>query len=347
MKMNVIPAETKLSQLMCLERAYQNDAKESSSKDLYHSEFHNTVWREMVVQWCYNVVDHIQADREIVYVAINVLDRFLASQISNPSATREYLTDRKDYEAAVMASLLITLKLQGNTKLSVSDLMRMSRSSVTSKDILKAAEAIVQNLTWDKELPTTASLVRAFINILSTTLDDRTKQELFDECIFSIELCVFDTRCSCELPSQVAWMVLENALSSHGLSDDIIHSFRTDVEKLTCLKYNQSLRDYLYTLRERGLGDNIQDDSMTSRGPTIIPPDDEEENEENEHQEIMESMSSSFTLHPRPITHVHVVSMDIISEPSQSIDSAFRQSGKRQGFTDPTTLPRSKRCRSF
>jgi len=261
------------------------------------SHAHNAVWRKMIVQWCYNVVDHIQVDREIVYVTINILDRFLATQertksqatsaqVSEPCPSsplsppshgrdstngtntctqshshshncRKYLTNRRDYEAAVMTSLLITLKLQGisSSVLSVHDLIKMSRHAVTAADILSTGKDIVRSLTWNKRLPTAARFVHVLVDLFThmhadvhssvATLD---RQALFDESIFLIELTVQEERCSTERPSLVAWMAFENALDSIGLHldnlEEIRSSFRTTVARVLELDYDVSVPLY-------------------------------------------------------------------------------------------------------
>lgn len=328
--------EGKLSQLINLERAYHNDLEGSSFKAL-HSEVHNNVWREMIVQWCYNVVDHIRADREIVYVAINVLDRFLVSQVLSPSPTQAYLTDRKDYEAAVMASLLITLKLQGISTLCIRDMLKMSRNSITSKDIIRAAQAIEQSLKWNKQLPTATTFARALVDFLPSSVDRRTRRALFDECIFSIELSVFDKECSCELPSLVAWTILENAMESEALSQEIIRPFRDNVVEITGLKFKQSLRESMLRLRDKGIDDNRQG-PVSINGATIIPPD------EDDH-----TVSSNLTLYSRTIIGTNIISMDDIREQSQThLLTNNLLLGTKKALTDePSTLPRSKRFRAF
>lgn len=347
-KIMMPPPAVRFCQLFDQERAYREHVEGSSLKAI-NGEVHHNVWREMIVQWCYNVVDHIQADREIVYVAINILDRFLASQASGqgPSHTQQYHTDKKDYEAAVMACLLITLKLQGISSLSISDLLKMSRSSVGSRDIMQAAEAIVQSLTWNKELPTAASFARALIDILPSSVDSDTRHALFEECTFSVELSVFDKDVSKELPSLVALTILEDAMVSQGIPQDIIRSFHANVSTITGLKYSKTLHHLFNNLRERGMGENDLDireqQPTTIRGPTVIPPDDEDEGSPTiQHP-------SDFTLNLRPIFATNVVSMDNINEQvkQQHRNNQEGLLGKRQCTQKQSPMSRSKRYRAF
>ncbi len=340
--------EVRLCQLIDQERAYREYIEGSSLKAI-NGEVHNNVWREMIVQWCYNVVDHIQADREIVYVAINILDRFLASKASEPgpSHTQKYHTDKKDYEAAVMASLLITLKLQGISSVSISDLLKMSRSSVESREIMQAAEAIVQSLTWNKELPTAASFARALIDILPSSVDSDTRHALFEDCTFYIELSVFDKDCSKELPSLVAWTILVNVMFSQVIPQEIIRSFHANVSTITGLKYSKTLHHAFNNLRKRSMGENDLDireqQPMTIRNPTVIPPDDDDEG--------IPTIQHPYdiTLNLRPIFATNLVSMDNIQEQVKQQHRNNKEGllGKRQGSQKQSPMSRSKRYRAF
>jgi hypothetical protein len=341
--------ELRLAQLINHERAYR-EGTDGSSFNALLGQVHHNVWREMIVQWCYNVVDHIQVDREIVYVAINILDRFLASQASTPisSKTQAYQTDRKDYEAAVMASLLITLKLQGISSLSISDLVKMSRNAVSSKDILRAGEAVVQSLTWNKEVPTAATFARALINILPSSVDAAKKQLLFEECIYSIELSVFDKECSNELPSLLAWAILENAMVSQDLPEDIMRLFHSDVKRVTGLDYSDSLLNLINILQQRSIGESDasieEQQPLIIGGAAVIPPDYDDE-DCNATRKL-----SNFTLNSRQVFATNVVSMDNIHDhlkQQYAQDIAKETLGKRLCTQKESPLSRTKRYRAF
>ena len=328
--------EDNLVQLIHQERSFHDDVEEASCCSALHGELHSTVWRKMVVQWCYNVVDHIQADREIVYVAINILDRFLASQVTSPSPIRDYLTNRKDYEAAVMASLLITLKLEGISSICIRDLTRMSRHSVTSKDIVKAGEVIAQQLKWNKQIPTAAKFAHALVDLLPQSVKKETRQTLFEECIFSIELSVQDKKCCSELPSLVAWMVLDNAMKSEGLPETVITSFRADVARISGLQYNQSIYNIIGCLRGRSISRN-QQETIPTHGCNIIPSDEESDC----------PTPSRLTFVATPINDINVISMDNIKEHVHSVKLKSTIVTKKRCAEKEPTLTRSKRVRTF
>lgn len=340
-------AENILSDLMDQERAFhQNVEGETCYRALHDDEVHNSVWRQMVVQWCYTVVDLIQADREIVYVAINILDRFLASQLSSPCSKRHYLTDRKDYETAVMTSLLITLKLQGSSTLSIHDLIKMSRNSVTAKDIIFTGKAIVRRLGWNKQIPTAAKFAHALIDLLPQSVQEETKQAIFEQTVYSIELSVHDTRISAELPSLVAWMSLDYAMELEGISKHIIASFRANVVRITKLKHVPSVRRRISNVQ--GPSNHYSDrETILIGGSVVIPPDDEDNHNNGDHL----TTSSDFVPLSRPLNASTVVSMDNLIHGVHPIEdvpvSGSSIIGEKRCTTPGSALPRTKRFRAL
>ena len=88
----------------------------------------NPIWRQMIVEWYYSIIDQVGADRELVYIAMDILDRFLDVKTS-------YLKDKKEYEKAVIASLLISTKLYADEYICPKELLQLTSSSITSRDI--------------------------------------------------------------------------------------------------------------------------------------------------------------------------------------------------------------------
>ena len=87
----------------------------------------NMIWREKVTQWCYDVVDHLNESRDLVFVAMNILDRYSALYMSSS-------TNERDYETAALTALFLAVRISGGRSLDAPDLVRMSRLGVTTQD---------------------------------------------------------------------------------------------------------------------------------------------------------------------------------------------------------------------
>ena len=77
----------------------------------------NETWREKICQWSYQVIDHFDFSREVVMVAMNILDRYLALRAVN----------KQMFQLAAMTSLFLAIKLNEPGKLSMASMVELSR----------------------------------------------------------------------------------------------------------------------------------------------------------------------------------------------------------------------------
>lgn len=301
------------------------------------STIHNPVWRQMVVEWCYHVIDHINADRELVYIAINILDRFLSIHFRTLECNaknniqtdgRRYLTDKRDYETAVMTALLLTLKLQGITSLSIQNLVQMSSNSVSSTDILEVGQDIIHSLEWNSQIPTAARFAHVYVQLLSDDLfDEDSKVSIFESSVFQIELSIQDEAFSYAPPSLVAWMAFENALAEVTTPLVDLSSVRHVIAKETGHGQSMQLREKLHHFQAR---------SFVRENVNIIPLEEEEEKKRTNH---CTSNDDVLILKNRPLSKSHVISIETLEETTES----KRKSERCEPCTK--TLPRVKRTK--
>lgn len=260
---------------------------------------HNPVWRQMVVEWCYLVIDHISADRELVYITMNILDRFLVACHSKKSKTPKYcyLTDKKAYETAVMTALLMTLKLQGISALCVKDLVKMSSNSVSSKEIVEVGKDIVQTLTWNTQIPTAARFAHALVDSLPESIGNHTKISIFENIVYQIELSVQDEYCSRQPPSLVAWMAFENAICYANVPRHTKISVRSQIAEDLSMDYNFDLCAKLQNFQKQSRG--------SASIPDVIPPDEDEKC-----TEISSEGGKILSLRSRPFSECTVISLE-------------------------------------
>jgi len=312
----------------------------------------------MIVEWCYAVVDRIGADRELVYITMDILDRFLAIQSSVKSY---YLTDKKAYEIAVISSLLIATKMYASDYLCMADLVKMSSDSVTTRDIIDTAKDIYKSLNWDHHtIPTAARFAHALVQLLPTSVEERFKADVFESAVFQIEISVQEEFSSYQPPSLIAWMALENAMSG-TMSHGEISRIRSLVSTVTGHQYNMLIRrrlanfqvnvippddqEEMPALKPRFLKDEditaVSDDLLANFQVNVIPPDDQEE---------MPALKPRF-LKDEDITAVSDDDMSITASHSQ--ESLVQQGTKRQTHEEeqhPSTqncLHRTKRVKSL
>lgn len=212
-----------LEQLIALESACV-DGVQGLDFDGLGGTYTNPIWREKVVQWCYDVVDHLNERRSIVYTAMNILDRYVIKQ------NYRNLSDRL-FELASLSALFLAVRISGSKTLRLSQLLGMSRSGLAVKDIIKMGTSMIKTLTWDHRVVTPMEFVRAYCDKLPSCVSDEEKQNLLNYSSFLVEIAVCDVGMSNKKASQIALAATLNALNSSRSLD--LPSFNKAVEAIT------------------------------------------------------------------------------------------------------------------
>lgn len=307
------------SQAMLHGNGNGNGTTTATTVDLCDQIDGTNAWREKVVHWIYQVVDHFNVDRESVFVAMNILDRFLsvvrrqtcqsvyfpkessdknaanagntavsgANEDGNEEAKKNsslscalwksYLTDSQAYEVAVMTSLLIAMKLQGNSTLDIYDFIKMSRSSIQADDMVETGKHIVKCLSWNCQVPTSPRFVHALLQLLHSDSAELTlplRSHILNSAMYLIELSLFDNYL-CQLsPSMLAYIAIENAMdqvsssnvnvNSPTISEPTRHAFRQSVARIA--GYDKV--DIVMSNRLLQIYQNSQSDTSSSSSPS-------------------------------------------------------------------------------
>jgi hypothetical protein len=194
----------------------------------------NFAWREKVAQWFYDVAGHLNESREVAYVAINILDRYISVNTSHDTM------DKDDYELAAITALFLAVRVAGSTILEVPDLLQMSRVGVQVKDILSKGKNMLQSLTWEHRLITPADFVMAMISNLRPSIDSSTAISILESAIFLVELSVCDQYFIGTAPSKIAFASTLNAIKEHGICDAASSQFLERVQEETGLDASSS-----------------------------------------------------------------------------------------------------------
>ena len=83
------------------------------------------MWREKICEWCYQVVDHFDFTREVVSIAMNYLDRYLAIRTVN----------KRVFQLSAMASLSLAVKLHGASTIATTTSLGESTSVTTTTTV--------------------------------------------------------------------------------------------------------------------------------------------------------------------------------------------------------------------
>lgn len=165
----------------------------------------NTLWRQKVALWCYQVVDHLEEERATVYVAMNILDRFCSALMNRTEM------DEHAYEVASMTALFLAVRIAGSGNLDMSELLPMSRKGISSQDIMLTGTSIIETLDLSKRILTPFDFITSLLDHLPLSLKSDAAR-LREAACYLAEMAVCDTVLSSCKASEVAFVALMNSI---------------------------------------------------------------------------------------------------------------------------------------
>ena len=206
-------------------------------------------------EWCYNIVDHYDVDREVVSIAMNYLDRYVANK--KAKATDGTYISNLDFQLLSVTSLFLATKLHGDftvgkhgrkIKLHVNMFADLTGGRFSASDIEASELAILFDLDWLTHPPTTIKFVHSFIKLIPdrTTagrllVHPRALVELFEIARFLTELSACAGYISINFrPSVIAFAAVLCALNEldgdvFALNYDVRLKFLSNVKAATNL----------------------------------------------------------------------------------------------------------------
>ena len=163
--------------------------------------------------WSVAVIQSFQFPREVVAIAFDILDRYVASEcrevakelqkqqqqqssLSSPSYNDMSLT-REDFQLFAMVSLYMAIKMTASyQKMSVNVLIDMSRGFYSAHDILSTEREILMSLDWHVNPPTIMAYCKLYTSLFHSDAFQSTPSlalNLEASCQVLSELALTDT----------------------------------------------------------------------------------------------------------------------------------------------------------
>ena len=149
------------------------------------------------------MIDHFDFSREVVAIAMNYLDRYLATKTVN----------KKMFQLAAMTALFLAVKLHEPSKLSMASMIELSRGCFTVQQMETMEVSLIRGLRWHLHPPTAHSFTKRFLHMvpLSTIAVD-VLYDVLELSRFLAELSVIDYFFVTQNPSHVAIAAIANAM---------------------------------------------------------------------------------------------------------------------------------------
>lgn len=148
-------------------------------------------WREKIVEWCYQVVDHCEIGRDVVSYAMSYFDRIVPHYGINDTLV----------QLVSMTCLYLAIKVHCSKKISVGSMVSLSRGCFRDDQVVKMERIILQGLNWHLSPATPHLFLEIFFE---TTQDDEAMNEIKDSANYLLELAVCDSFFIKKKPSSIS-----------------------------------------------------------------------------------------------------------------------------------------------
>jgi len=162
-----------------------------------------------MIEWCNQVVDHCDFDRESVAIAVSYLDRFLMTKSGVPA-----LHDSNTFQLVAMTCLYTAIKLFESEVIDPKIVSQLSRGTYTEKDVTDMEMVILSALQWRVQPPTAVAFVRHFLALAD--LGERAKNLIIEVSGAQIENAITNYDFVGTKPSLVAAASILNTIRLMG-----------------------------------------------------------------------------------------------------------------------------------
>lgn len=195
----------------------------------------NVAWREKIVHWSYNVVDHFDLSREMVAISMDLFDRFMATRGNQCTGSVALLTS--------LTTLHLAIKLHDTKKIKLITLANLSRGQFGPANIEEMEMVILNALGWAVHPPTAYSFISHLLLILPQEASPNVRKDLYELSRYLTELTVCDSFFVEHNASAIAFAAILNVMeemSFSRLSAGIREKFLRDLSEKVHLSYRDA-----------------------------------------------------------------------------------------------------------
>ena len=147
----------------------------------------NEAMREILINWLMEVHFNLCSQEETLYLAINILDRYLG--VKNVTTY--------DLQTVGIASLMIAIKYQETKFVEIAELIYLTDNSTTLEHLLNTEVQILKALEYNFTVPSVLNYLDCYNNILQLNLEEL-------KCVeYLIQMCCCDYKMIKYMPSLI------------------------------------------------------------------------------------------------------------------------------------------------
>ena len=182
------------------------------------------LWRKLLIEWMYFVVDYCKLQRESVAAGAFFLDVAVSKGLVNT---------REDHQLAAATGLQLALKAFDTASIKLDRLVKLGRGLFTENDVVQMEFKILQSLDWHLHPPSTYCFLRQYERLLPSTVSGTARQMIAEVTKLISELTIIEHKYKRFPPSVVAYAGMLMAL-------ELIDSCELPISQRHCYVINMS-----------------------------------------------------------------------------------------------------------
>eukprot|EP00816_Leptocylindrus_hargravesii_P005331 CAMPEP_0196818560 /NCGR_PEP_ID=MMETSP1362-20130617/66224_1 /TAXON_ID=163516 /ORGANISM="Leptocylindrus danicus, Strain CCMP1856" /LENGTH=374 /DNA_ID=CAMNT_0042196707 /DNA_START=125 /DNA_END=1249 /DNA_ORIENTATION=- len=178
-------------------------------------------WRSRACHWCFEVVDSMRYQRELVAVALSYMDRYMSKRGT------EGLT-ASEYRLTAMTSLYLAIKIYRAEMIGIAMFTDLC-SDVEPEDVERTERDLLHKLNWNLHPPTSVAFARLIIDLLHSANFFKTRRlrdQVALHAYFMTELTMPDYSFAPHEPVNIAMSAVLIALERYSSRICTVEAFK-------------------------------------------------------------------------------------------------------------------------
>jgi len=161
------------------------------------------LWRKMLIEWMYYVVDYCRLQRSAVAAA---------SYFFDVAVRRELVHGPEEHQLAAATALQLALKTHDSSVIRLDKLVKLGRGQFTEKDVVRMERKILETVDWHLHPPSAYCFLQQYKRLLPNTIGTTTRQMISNVTSLASEVTLTDHNYLAYHPSEVSYASILMAL---------------------------------------------------------------------------------------------------------------------------------------
>lgn len=173
------------------------------------------LWRRMLIDWMFFVVDYCSLQRHSVAAAAFFLD---------VAVSRKLCSTPEEHQLAAATALQLALKTHDSAIIKLERLVKLGRGVFTEEDVVKMETKILMECAWHLHPPSVYCFLRQYEQLLPVNVSKSTRSVFSQVNDLVSELTILDDKYLCYSPSEIAYASMLMAMEMVDYEDlTVVH----------------------------------------------------------------------------------------------------------------------------